>query len=156
MTTRKSAISAVAEAMAFFAGLSFWSKLFKYFITINHIGRYYDRRYKIFAIEEKKPLRNNDSLDNKNQFFAPLEGPKEAQEPPNTSGRSCLKLRDNRKLASIRSQDSGRHVDHGDRNGSAYNFSGVVDYQYGSNPDRSKGSGNMSGDPAPERIEMQL
>jgi len=94
VTTRKSVISAVAEAMAFFAGLSFWSKLFKYFITINHIGRYYDRRYKIFTIEEKKPLRNNDSLGNKNQFFAQLEGPNDANEPPNTSNGSRLKLKE--------------------------------------------------------------
>ena len=154
MTTRKSAISAVAEAMAFFAGLSFWSKLFKYFITINHIGRYYDRRYKIFTIEEKKPLRNNDSLD-KNQFFAQLEGPDEANEPPNSnnndSGRSRLQLRNDRKLAGNLSQGSGRHLGSA-RNGSAYNFSGVVDYQYGSNQEASK----RSQAPEPERVEMQL
>ena len=153
MTKRKSVVSAVAEAMAFFAGLSFWSKLFKYFITINHIGRYYDRRYKIFTIEEKKPLRNNDSLGNKNQFFQ-LDGPNDANEPPNTSNRSRLKLQDHTKLRDIRSQGSGRNglnanTPRDPNNPSAYNFSGVQS-QYGSNQDHSKSRVE------PEHVEMQL
>ena len=62
MTKRKSWISTVAEGMAYFAGLSFWAKIFQYIITINHVGRYYDRRYMIFNMDERRNLRENDSL----------------------------------------------------------------------------------------------
>jgi hypothetical protein len=55
----------VAEFMAYLAGLSFWAKLFKYFVDVNHVGKYYDRRYKIYMFEEheqKKSILKNDSL----------------------------------------------------------------------------------------------
>jgi hypothetical protein len=153
VTKRKSVVSAIAEGMAFFAGLSFWSKLFKYFITINHIGRYYDRRYKIFTIEEKKPLRNDDSLGNKNRFFAQLEGPNEANEPPGAGNRSLLKNKGRPQLRDIRSQQQpGSAVNASTpRDGSAYNFSGALSRQYGSNQDNNK-----SHEAEPEHVELEL
>jgi hypothetical protein len=51
--------------MAYLAGLSFWAKLFKYFVNLNHMGRYYDRRYKIYIYEEQEQRRSilkHDSL----------------------------------------------------------------------------------------------
>jgi hypothetical protein len=42
--------------MAFVAGFSFWSKLLKYFLAVNHVGRFYDRRYKIYLFEEDEKI----------------------------------------------------------------------------------------------------
>ena len=55
----------MAEFMAYLAGLSFWAKLFKYFVQVNHVGKYYDRRYSIYMFEEqeqKKSIIKGDSL----------------------------------------------------------------------------------------------
>ena len=51
---RKSWVSTVAEFMAYLAGLSFWAKLFKYLMQINHVGKFYDRRYSIYVYEERE------------------------------------------------------------------------------------------------------
>ena len=54
VTYRKSWISTIAEFMAYIAGLSFWSKLLKYMLKVNHIGRFYDRKFKMYQFEEEQ------------------------------------------------------------------------------------------------------
>lgn len=54
---RKSWLSMFAEILAFMAGLRFWATLLKYMMTINNIGRYYDRMHKIYAYEEEQVKR---------------------------------------------------------------------------------------------------
>jgi len=54
---RKSWLSMFAEILAFMAGLRFWATLLKYLMTINNIGRYYDRMHKIFKFEEEQITR---------------------------------------------------------------------------------------------------
>lgn len=49
---RKSWLSMFAEILAFMAGLRFWATLLKYMMTINNIGRYYDRMHKIYDYQE--------------------------------------------------------------------------------------------------------
>ena len=46
-----------AEILAFMAGLRFWATLIKYMMTINNIGRYYDRMHKIYSFEEEQAKR---------------------------------------------------------------------------------------------------
>lgn len=50
---RKSWLSMFAEILAFMAGLRFWATLLKYMMTVNNIGRYYDRMHKIYAYQEE-------------------------------------------------------------------------------------------------------
>lgn len=54
---RKSWLSMFAEILAFMAGLRFWATLLKYMMTINNIGRYYDRMHKIYTYEEEQIKR---------------------------------------------------------------------------------------------------
>jgi len=42
--------------MAYLAGLSFWAKFVKYVLTVNHIGKFYDRRYKVYKHEDKRAM----------------------------------------------------------------------------------------------------
>lgn len=74
VSQRKSWISTIAEIMAYLAGLSFWAKLMKYILSVNHIGRYYDRRYKMYVYEdnsrasgvilERPSIENRDLITN--------------------------------------------------------------------------------------------
>ena len=48
--------------MAYIAGLSFWSKLLKYLLKVNHIGRFYDRKFKIYQFEDEQQLINSGYL----------------------------------------------------------------------------------------------
>lgn len=54
---RKSWLSMFAEILAFMAGLRFWATLIKYMMTVNNIGRYYDRMHKIYTFEEEQVRR---------------------------------------------------------------------------------------------------
>lgn len=54
---RKSWLSMFAEILAFMAGLRFWATLLKYMMTVNNIGRYYDRMHKIYSYEEEQAKR---------------------------------------------------------------------------------------------------
>ena len=68
VSKRKSIISTAAESMAFVAGLSFWAKLVKYLLTVNHIGKYYDRQYKIYMYEENPDLHHLKHRSSHKQF----------------------------------------------------------------------------------------
>ncbi len=49
-----------AEILAFMAGLSFWAKMIKYIVTVNHIGRFYDRMHKIYSYEDEQYKQSRD------------------------------------------------------------------------------------------------
>lgn len=80
--------------MAYLAGLSFWAKLMKYILSVNHIGRYYDRRYKMYVYEdnsrasgvilERPSIENRDLITNDQQKLA-LRDTRKKSDPAQTN-----------------------------------------------------------------------
>ena len=56
VSKRKTWTSTLAEILAFIAGLSFQAKLVKYLMTLNRVGRYYDKAYARAQNEEGTKL----------------------------------------------------------------------------------------------------